>query len=116
MADIQNLVSQHLEAWNSPPGDDRTNQIASVYSDNVFVGEPEASYTGHGGVEQAISGLQAALPNMTLTLRGDIQTAQDMSTYAWDLGPEGAPAVARGRDVIVVDGDRITRLYVVIDA
>jgi hypothetical protein len=116
MADIQNLVARHLEAWNSPPGDDRASQIASVYSEDVFVGEPEAAYTGHGGVEQAISGLQGALPNMTLTLRGDIQTAQDMSTYAWDLGPEGAPGVAHGRDVIVVDGDRISRLYVVIDA
>lgn len=116
MADIQDLVARYLEVWNSPPGDDRTSQIVSVYSEDVFVGEPDAAYTGHGGVAQAISGLQGALPNMTLTLRGDIQTAQDMSTYAWDLGPEGAPGVVHGRDVIVVEGDRISRLYVVIDA
>jgi hypothetical protein len=116
MDPIHALVDRHLSTWNSSPGDDRAEDIAAVYTDDVFVGESGASYTGHGGVEQAISGLQSAIPGMTLSLRGGIQTAQDMSTYAWELGPGGAPPVATGRDVILVTGGRISRIYVVIDA
>ncbi len=116
MDPIHELVDRHLSTWNSPPGDARAASIAGVYAEDVFVGEPDAAYTGHGGVEQAISGLQGALPGMSLSLRGGIQTAQDMSTYAWELGPGGAPPVATGRDVIIVADGRISRVYVVIDA
>lgn len=115
MDPIETLVTRHLQAWSSPPGDERAGEVASIYSEDVFVGEPQASYTGHDGVEQAISGLQGALPNMVLTVRGPIQTAQDMSTYAWDLGPAGESAVAQGRDVILVRDGTISSVYVVID-
>lgn len=116
MDTIQTLVTRHLQAWSSPPGAERTSEIAEIYADDVYLGEPEAASTGHDGVEHAIAGLQGALPGMVLTQRGAIQTAQDMSTYAWELGPIGQPAAARGRDVIFVTGSRISRMYVVIDA
>ena len=116
MDSIHALVTRHLNVWSSPPGGQRSSEVSAVYTEDVFVGEPDASYTGRDGLEQAIAGLQGALPNMVLTLNGNIQTAQDMSTYAWNLGPEGAPPVVTGRDVILVAEGAIASVYVVIDA
>ncbi|WP_162260838.1 nuclear transport factor 2 family protein [Nocardioides sp. Soil805] len=116
MHHMENIVAGHLDAWNAPAGPDRTQLIASLYAPDVFVGEPQEAMRGHDGMEQAIARLQAQLPRTRITRSGPIQVAQDMVTYRWSLGAEDGPAVAAGRDVLIVGGGKVTRLYVVIDA
>lgn len=115
MEHIENLVAAHLDAWNAPVGPGRTQQIASVYSPDVYIAEPQGVLRGHGGMEQAIAGLQAQLPHTTITRKGPIQVAQDMVTYAWSLSAPDGPAVAAGRDVLIIGDNKIICLYVVID-
>ena len=43
----------------APAGPDRDQSIATVYSPDVYVGEPGSAYQGYDGMNQAISGLQA---------------------------------------------------------
>jgi hypothetical protein len=111
----EDIVETHLRAWNAPAGSDRDAAIAAVYSPEVFVGEPGKALSGHRGVAEAIAALQAMARGSTLTRTGPIQTAQDLVTYTWSLGSDGSPAVASGRDVLIVRAGRITSLYVVID-
>jgi len=116
MPTVESIVAAHLHAWNAPAGAARTQSISTVYGTDVFIGEPGSSHRGLDGMEQAISGLQAQLPGMSITRTGPIQIAQDLATYSWALGPSGQPPVASGRDVILIRDDVIVSLYVVIDA
>jgi ketosteroid isomerase-like protein len=113
---IEALVTAHLAAWNAPAGPARAEAIATTYSPDVFVGEPQGALRGHDGMEQAIAALQAQLPGAVIVRSGDIQVAQDLVTYAWTLGPAGGPAVAGGRDVLLLRDGRVASLYVVLDA
>jgi hypothetical protein len=113
---VAHIVAEHLTIWNSPAGEERSRSIASTYSDDVLVAEADALYHGHEGAEKAIDALQAAMPGMRLELDGPIQTAQDLSTYSWTLGPAGGAPVATGRDVITVQDGVVKSVYVLIDA
>lgn len=114
-ASITSVAQQHLKIWNSPPSRERTEAVARIYSSNVLVAESDATYSGHAGVEQAINGLQGALPRMRLRITGPIQTAHHLSTYSWSLGPEGGGVLVTGRDVLTIEEGAITALYVLID-
>lgn len=112
----ESIIDAHLSTWNRGPGPEREQAIASIYSPGVTVGEPGAAYTGHAGMTEAISGLQAQLPGTVITRSSPIQTAQDLVTYSWSLGPVGGPAIVTGRDVLIIREDSIASVYVLIDA
>lgn len=109
------LIDAHLGAWNAAPGPDRDQVIANVYAADVTIGEPGAALTGHDGMARAIAGVQAQAPGALITRSGPIQTAQEMVAYTWDLGFEGAPRLASGRDVLIIRDGVIHSLYVVLD-
>ncbi|MER6961400.1 MULTISPECIES: hypothetical protein [unclassified Streptomyces] len=113
---IADVVAEHLTIWNSPAGEERSRSIAATYSGDVRIAEADATYHGHKGAEQAVDALQGAMPGMRIELSGPIQTAQELSTYAWTLGPAGAPPVVTGRDVITVQDGVVLSVHVVIDA
>jgi hypothetical protein len=113
---VESLVGAHLDAWSAPAGPDRDQLIAEVYALDVFLGEPARGAKGHAGVAESIAGLQAELPGMSITRSGPIQSAQDLYTYTWALGPAGRAPIASGRDVLIVREGKITSLYVLIDA
>jgi len=113
---IEGTVAAHLDAWNAPDGPDREKAIADLYSADVVIGEPGAGYRGHSGMAEAISALQAQLPGTAITQSGPNQTAQDLVTYSWELSAGGQPAIATGRDVLIIRDGVITSLYVLIDA
>ncbi|MFD6163302.1 nuclear transport factor 2 family protein [Nocardia sp. NPDC060256] len=112
---IENLITAHLNAWNAPAGPDRDKAVSEVYAPDVFIVEPDNAHRGHHGMTEAISGLQAQAPGTTITRTGSTQTAQDLVTYSWTLGVDGQPAIASGRDVLIVRDGKITSLYVLID-
>lgn len=112
---IRNTVEIHLAIWNAPAGADRKQSIADLYSPDVVIAEPAAGHSGHSGMTDAISALQAQLPDTAITRTSPIQTAQDLVTYNWALGHDGQPAIATGRDVLIFDHQQITSVYVLID-
>ena len=116
MEPIESIVARHLDTWNIPAGPQRAQSIASVYSSDVFIGEPQGALRGHDGMEQAIAGLQTQIPGATITRSGPIQVAQDLVTYGWTLAVADGPALATGRDVLIVRDGEVTSVYVVIDA
>lgn len=113
---VEQLVTDHLTAWNSPPSAERSDLIAAVYRDDVYVGEPGAQLNGHEGAGEAIDALQQQAPDGTLTRTSDIVQVQDLLTYTWELSLPGPGVVATGKDIVILDGGTIARLYVVIDA
>lgn len=110
------LITDHLKAWNTPAGEDRDRLLAEVYAADVSVSEPSVVRTGRKGMAEAISGLQAAVRGGALSRSGPVQTSQQLSTYSWDLGADGGPVLASGRDVVIVRDGAIAALWVIIDS
>ncbi|MEU6643494.1 ABC transporter substrate-binding protein [Saccharomonospora sp. NPDC046836] len=115
-AEIESIITAHLDVWNGPAGTDRDESIAELYASDVFVGEPEAAYKGHAGMSEAIAALQTQLPGTVISRSGPVQMAQDLVTYSWTLGVDGQVPIASGRDVLVLREGKIASLYVLIDA
>ena len=113
---LESTIDAHLNAWNTPVGPDRKQLIASTYSEDVTIGEPDALRTGHEGMTEAISGLQAQLPGTVISRSGPVQAAQDLVTYSWNLGPADGATIVTGRDVLIIRDGLISSLYVLIDA
>ncbi len=112
---IDGLVAAHLNTLNSPHGSARDRSIAAIYSTDVTIAEPRARRTGHAGMGEAFSAMHAEFPNTTITRTGSIQTAQELVTFPWMLGPVGQPPIATGRDVLLVVDGSITHVFVLVD-
>lgn len=110
------LVDAHLSAWNASPGPGRERAISAIYARDVTIGEPAAAHAGHEGMTRAIEDVQAQLPGAVITRSGPIQTAQDLVTYSWNLGPANGSPLVTGRDVLIIRDGVIQSLYVLIDA
>ncbi|UVO12519.1 hypothetical protein NM962_22225 [Mycobacterium sp. SVM_VP21] len=103
------------ERLGLPSGHAREQAISEICTQNVFVGEPAAALTGHASVKTAIAALQVQLPDTVITRTSPTQTSHDLVTYAWALGPADGPALASGRDVLIIRDDKVPNLYVIID-
>lgn len=110
------LITAHLDAWNTDQGAERDRSISTIYAPGVTVNEPEAVHTGHEGVSEAISGVRALAPGAVIARSGPVQSAQDLTTYVWDLALPDGTRVASGRDVLIIRNGVIQSLYVVLDA
>lgn len=112
---VEQLVADHLRAWNSPASAEREALVADTYTPEVYVGEPDKALTGHAGVTSAIDALQRQVSGGELTRVGKIIQVQDLVTYTWQLAIPGPGVVATGSDILIVGAGKIQRLYVVID-
>ncbi|MCR6030581.1 hypothetical protein GGQ22_03890 [Nocardioides sp. zg-579] len=63
-----------------------------------------------------VDALQAQAPGARIARSGPIQVAQDLVTYSWTLTVGDGPALATGRDVLIVRDDEVVSLHVVVDA
>jgi hypothetical protein len=115
VSSIDSIITAHLHAWNSPAGSGRDESVAEVYSADVLLGEPAAAHTGHAGMSEAITAVQARFPGTVISRSGPVQTAQDLITYTWTQGVEGHAPIASGRDVLIVRDGKIASLYVLVD-
>jgi len=96
------LLDHHLGIWSTTGCAARAGVIAETYRQDVVLVEPQLPSNGRDGVNDAIDGLQAQVPNMTFAVPRPDQTAQNTVTYTWTLEPAGGASVATGRDVLVV--------------
>jgi hypothetical protein len=111
---VDQIVAEHIDIWNSPPGEERTRAIASTYASDVLVAEPDSVHHGHAGLAQVIDGLQS-VPGMVITVTSTVQTTQSISTYSWAFGPEVGRPVVTGRDILNIRDGLVTSLHVLID-
>jgi hypothetical protein len=54
-----------------------------------------------------IRGVQAQFPGLLFRRTSEVDAHNDRVRFAWELGPEGGPALAGGVDFGVVVGDRL---------
>lgn len=112
MAEIAELMRANLlDVFGERDPERRRAAIARTYHPDVVFSVGDDKTTGHQALDTTAQGILDEAPDFVFSPAGDILINDDLGYLAWNLGPEGAPPVARGMDIALVRDGLIARLY-----
>src|SRR4051812_4392338 len=80
----------------------------ATYTDDVRFVDPDETVVGRDALEAKAAALLDGAPGFVFADDGPAYLAGERAAMAWTLGPEGAPPVARGVDVVTIVDGRIS--------
>ena len=107
MSNFTDLVDRYIAIWNETDDERRRNLIARTWTEDSTYLDPLMRGEGRGGIDVMIRGVQAQFPGLLFRRNSEVDAHNDRVRFAWELGPEGGPALAGGVDFGVVVGDRL---------
>src|SRR5262249_48391598 len=107
MSNFTDLVDRYIAIWNEVDDELRRALIARTWTEDSTYLDPLMRGEGRGGIDDMIRGVQAQFPGLLFRRTSDVDAHNDPVRFAWDLGPEGGPALAGGVDFGVIVGDRL---------
>ena len=107
MSNFTDIVDRYIAIWNEADDELRRELIARTWTDDSTYLDPLMRGEGHGGIDDMIRGVQAQFPGLLFRRTSDVDAHNDRVRFAWELGPEGGPALAGGVDFGVIVGDRL---------
>ena len=93
----------------------RAAVIAEIYAEHVTFSDPDEVVVGRDALGAKAQRLLDQAPDFVFSAAGPVRTSGNLAMLAWHLGPEGQPPVAAGLDISIVENDRITHLYTMLD-
>lgn len=115
---FEHLLVEHLkQIWNERDESVRLKVIESIYAKDVEMYDmDEESFFGYEAINNKVTSLLNSLPpDFSI-----IQTIQSVSSnnvakLEWGAGPEGAPPVLTGTDIVFFENDKIKSFYVFVN-
>jgi hypothetical protein len=105
MASHDSVIDRYIACWNEADPARRRALIAETFTEAARYVDPMLEGEGHAGIDALIAAAQAHFPGARFRRRGHADAHHDRLRFAWELGPEGAAAVAGGTDLAVVAAD-----------
>ena len=99
------LIERYIACWNEGDAARRRALIASTFTEGAQYCDPVLQGEGHAGIDALIAAAQGHFPGLRFRRRGGAEAHHDRLRFAWELGPEGAAAIAGGTDMAVVAAD-----------
>jgi hypothetical protein len=90
----------------------RAAAIAEVYAPDAVLHLGADVLRGTEALNEHVQNLLDSTPGFVFQTLGEPEVDGMLGTRAWGFGPEGAPPVVTGRDVIRVEDGRITEILV----
>jgi hypothetical protein len=115
MSDFINLIDSYIAIWNETDAKRRRDLIAQTWTEDSTYLDPLMRGEGRGGIDAMIQGVQSQFPGLLFRRTSDVDAHSDRVRFAWELGPEGGPAMAGGVDFGVISGDRLQSITGFID-
>ena len=94
----------------------RAAAIAEVYAPDAVLRLGADVVRGTQAIDRHVQTLQDGTPGFVFSTVGEAEVDGALGTRAWGYGPEGAPPVVTGRDVIRVEDGRIAEAFVFVHA
>jgi len=107
MSNFTDLVDRYIAIWNETDDERRRDLIARTWTEDSTYLDPLMRGEGRSGIDAMIRGVQAQFPGLLFRRTSDVDAHNDRVRFAWELGPEGGPALAGGVDFGVIAGDRL---------
>ena len=102
--------------FNERNSDRRRAALGRLYTEDAVLYEPDAVAIGRDAISEAVGKLLASLPpDVAFTAVADAVGHNGAARLFWRAGPSGGPVAATGTDVALLEGGRISRLYVFVD-
>lgn len=116
MTDIESLVQRYLATFNETDARRRSALLEGIYTTNATYTDPHADLQGPAAIDELIGVIQKSYPGVTFELAGRIDAHHAQARFTWHAMAEGAKEpVAIGFDVIVLENERIGRVYGFLD-
>jgi hypothetical protein len=117
MTDIAALAVRNLlNVFGERDPEARAAVIDEIFAESVTFADPDAVVTGRAEVNRKAQALlDNAGPDFVFRPAGGVEVAQNLALLAWHFGPDGQPPVVSGKDILIVEDGRITRLYTLLD-
>ena len=115
----QLLEDSLLVIWNDRNADRRLEAMQRIYAPDIrfFEGDAAAPVIGYQAINELISNLQTGwAAEFQFELHKQPQANHGVQLISWGLGVPGAPPVATGSDVAVIESNLIQSLYLFLDA
>jgi hypothetical protein len=94
----------------------RAAAIADTYSADVQWIDDEGTATGRGELNAKVAELQERLPGLHFVKSGPVRQTRGLGFLAWEVHTPDEEAVASGFDVAEIAGERIIRMWTVLNA
>ncbi|AYJ50963.1 nuclear transport factor 2 family protein [Rhodococcus sp. P1Y] len=104
-----------LEVFNADDDGSRRELIESLYHPDAVFYEAESTATGRDAIVDAVRALHENTAGLTFSVAIEPTVIADLARISWALSPPDGPAVVTGMDVVVFDGDKISKLYTFLD-
>jgi len=115
---LEQLLVQHLnQIWNQRDEVLRTKAIESVYAKDISLFEVGEKLTGYDAVNRKVSTLLGNFPPIfSINQLKPIAINNNVGKLVWGVGPQGAPPVATGTDIVFFEDGKIKSLYIFLDS
>ncbi|NJN35876.1 MAG: nuclear transport factor 2 family protein [Nitrospiraceae bacterium] len=105
MTDPNTIAQSYLSLWNEEDDTVRRERLARGWSADANYVDPMMAGQSREGIARIIEAARAQFPGHRFTLAGTPDSHGSFVRFSWTLGlPSGAP-VARGTDVVRLDGN-----------
>jgi hypothetical protein len=112
---VQDLLLRNLfGVFGERDATARAAAIDEVYTPGSVLHVGADVLRGAEAVDQHIQTLLDGAAGFVFQPLGEAEVDGPLGTRAWGFGPEGAPPVVTGRDVIRVEDGRIAELFVLV--
>jgi len=115
-AQINSLVTRHLEIWNAKESEKRNEEVKQVYDEQIAFVTPGFEFTGYAKLNQFIDGLHTKNAGYVFTHQRPIESHHNLARLFWSFGPPSNPNAITGMDLFIIEHGRVQSLYVFLDA
>jgi hypothetical protein len=102
MDNLTELIDRYIATWNETDPDRRRALIAQTWTEDARYVDPVLEAEGPAGIDAMICGVLERFPGHRFRRTGDPDAHHDRVRFAWELAPEGGPAIVKGIDFAVV--------------
>ncbi|MEV0952100.1 nuclear transport factor 2 family protein [Promicromonospora sp. NPDC050249] len=116
MADESELLERMIQqVFNEPDPARRAEVIAELFTEDVVFADGERTVRGRDDLAATVTRLLDEAPGLAFTHTGPFRGTGDLGMRPWALAPAGGEPVARGLDVVLLEENRIGRLWTLLE-
>ena len=102
---VVELVDRYIAMWNEADAGRRRGLIARTWTADASYLDPLLSGAGRDGIDAMVKAVHEQYPGHRFKRTSDVNLHHDRAQFAWELGPDGGPALVKGMDFVVLSSE-----------
>ncbi|HET7716674.1 MAG TPA: nuclear transport factor 2 family protein [Bauldia sp.] len=116
MTDLTKLADRYIEMWNETDAAKRRALVAEVWTADAIYVDPVLRGDGREGIHAMVGQVHERFPGHLFRRTSEVDAHNDRMRFAWELAPEGGPAVVKGIDFAAIADGRLASVTGFFDA